>query len=43
VARTLIGAYGGPNWMGAAFEKMALGVGEFEALPGSIEARGRNG
>jgi hypothetical protein len=42
VARALIGAYGGPNWMGAAFEKMALGVDDFEPLPGNIEARDRN-
>jgi hypothetical protein len=42
VARALIGAYGGPNWMGAAFEKMALGVDDFEPLPGTIEARDRN-
>jgi hypothetical protein len=43
VARALIGAYGGPNWMGAAFEKMARGVDDFEPLPGTIEARDRNG
>lgn len=42
VARALIGAYGGPNWMGAAFQKMAFTGDEVVPLPGTIEARNRN-
>ncbi|HYH98867.1 hypothetical protein [Hyalangium sp.] len=43
VARALINAYGGPNWMGAAFEKMSIVGDEHVPLPGDIEARDRNG
>jgi len=43
VARALVNAYGGPNWMGAAFEKMSVVGNERVPLPGTIEARDRNG
>jgi hypothetical protein len=43
VARALVKAYGGPNWMGAAFEKMSVVGNERVPLPGDIEARDRNG
>ncbi|MFL5350352.1 MAG: hypothetical protein ACJ8AT_36735 [Hyalangium sp.] len=43
VARALIGAYGGPGWMGQAFEHMAIVGREIVPLPGTIEARNRNG
>ncbi|HYH99446.1 hypothetical protein [Hyalangium sp.] len=42
VARALIGAYGGPGWMGQAFVNMAIVGDEFVPLPGTIEARNRN-
>jgi hypothetical protein len=42
VAQALINAYGGPNWMGAAFEKMSIVGNEHVPLPGTIEARDRN-
>jgi hypothetical protein len=42
VARALIGAYGGPAWMGQAFADMATAGDELEPLPGTIEARNRN-
>jgi hypothetical protein len=42
VARALIGAYGGPGWMGQAFMNMAIVGDEYVALPGTIEARNRN-
>ncbi len=42
VARALIGAYGGPYWMGEAFAEMATAGDELEPLPGTIEARNRN-
>lgn len=43
VARALTESYGGPNWMGSAFQKMAIVGDQSVPLPGSIEARNRNG
>jgi hypothetical protein len=42
VARALVNAYGGPNWMGSAFQKMAIVGDQYVPLPGTIEARDRN-
>ena len=42
VAQALINAYGGPNWMGSAFQMMSLAGDEQVPLPGTIEARDRN-
>jgi hypothetical protein len=42
VARALANAYGGPNWMGSAFQMMAFTEDGYAPLPGTIEARDRN-